>query len=170
MTNVLVPLDGSSYGKVIADFIVNHRWTAGTQIKLLLVIESLAADANFEDSSEQDVLATAQKLLSEIEHKLVASLPATTVTQAIKFGVPQEKILNEASNWPADLIVLGSHRHHDPNQSRIGSVALSVLGESKSTVIIVRVPPEKIKDMSMQSENEILRARYKYCNTLRHNI
>jgi nucleotide-binding universal stress UspA family protein len=165
VTNILVPVDGSSYAKVIMDFLVNHRWTTNTHLRLIHVIEPLADDVYPEVLWEKAVQAAAQKLLAGMCEKIAGSLPAVTVSQVIKWGDPQAEILAEASAWPADLIVLGSHSHHDPHKTHIGSVALSILGNTKSTVIIVRVPPEKIKDLSLQSDKEDLRARYKFCDS-----
>ncbi|MBS1953772.1 MAG: universal stress protein [Cyanobacteria bacterium SZAS-4] len=164
MTNVLVPIDGSSYCKVITDFLVNHRWAKGTQFRLCHVIEPLADDFYTEASWEKNVQVAADKLLHDTSKKITTLLPSVKVTQVMRRGIPDEEILEEAANWPADLIVLGSHSHHDPHKTRLGSVALSVLGKTKSTVIIVRVPPEKIKEMSLQADHENLRARYKYCD------
>lgn len=164
MTNILVPLDGSSYAKVTTDFLVNHRWTGHTNVKLLHAIEPLADDVYTDEANETALHAKAQKLLNEVAKQLTAFLPSVTISQLITRGEPQEVILNEAAMWPADLIVLGSHSHHDPHKTSIGSVALTVLGKTRSTVIIVRVPPGRIRDLSLQSENENLRARYKYCD------
>lgn len=165
MTNILIPVDGSSYGKVVSDFLVNHRWTANTHLRLCHVIEPLADDVYAEASWEKNVHEAAQKLLSALTEKLQSLLPTVTISQVIKVGDAEKEILDEADSWPADLIVLGSHSHHDPHKTRLGSVALSVLGKTNSTVIIVRVPPSKIKELALQADRENLRARYKYCDT-----
>ncbi|HEY9732571.1 MAG TPA: universal stress protein [Drouetiella sp.] len=165
MTNILVPVDGSSYAKVIMDFLVNHRWTANTHLRFIHVIEPLADDVYPEVLWEKAVQAAAEKLLTGMCERVGGSLPSITVSQIIRWGDPQDEILDEAANWPADLIVLGSHSHHDPHKTHIGSVALSILGNTKSTVIIVRVPPEKIKELSLQADRENLRARFKFCDT-----
>ncbi len=165
MTNILVPIDGSSYAKVITDFLVNHRWAASTHFRLCHVIEPLADDVYSEALWEQNALAAAEKLLMEISEQISSLLPSALISHVVKHGDPQEEILDEAAEWPADLIVLGSHSHHDPHKTRLGSVALAVLGKTRSTVIIVRVPPQKIKELALQSDKDDLRARYRYCDT-----
>lgn len=165
MTNILVPVDGSSYAKVISDFLLNHRWATGTHLRLLHVIEPLADDVYPEALWEQNAHAAAERLLAEMTVQLERLMPSTVISHVVKHGDPQAEILEEAASWPADLIVLGSHSHHDPHKTRLGSVALSVLGKTKSTVIIVRVPPEKIKELALHSDKENLRARYRYCDT-----
>lgn len=165
MTNILIPVDGSSYGKVVTDFLVNHRWAPNTHLQLCHVVEPLADDVYAEDSWEKNEHEAAHKVLAGLAEKITALLPNVTVSQVIKRGQAEQEILEEAANWPADLIVLGSHSHHDPHKSRLGSIALSVLGKTHATVIIVRVPPQKIKELALQADRENLRARYKYCDT-----
>ena len=165
MTNILVPVDGSAYAKVMTDFLVNHRWTARTHFRLCHVVEPLADDVYPEALWEQTAHVAAMRLLNDMSKKINALLPSVTVSCVVKRGDPQNEILEEAAQWPADLIVLGSHSHHDPHQTRLGSVALSVLGKTRSTVIIVRVPSEKIKGLSTQSDKENSRARYGYCDS-----
>lgn len=165
MTNILVPVDGSAYAKVITDFLVNHRWTAKTHFRLCHVVEPLADDVYPEALWEQTAHVAAMRLLNEMSKKVLSLLPSVTVSYVVKRGEPEKEILDEAAEWPADLIVLGSHSHHDPHKTRLGSVALSVLGKTRSTVIIVRVPSEKIKELSTKSEQESSRAHYSYCDS-----
>lgn len=165
MTNILIPIDGSAYGKVITDFLVNHRWTANTQLRLCHAVEPLADDLYADGSLEKSVHKSAQKMLESLAEKISLLMPSAQVSQVVRRGEAEQEILNEAENWPADLIVLGSHSHHDPHKSRFGSVALSVLAKTHATAIIVRVPPQKIKELALQAEPERLRARYKFCDT-----
>lgn len=150
MTNVLVPIDGSTYGKVITDFVINHRWAPNTQFKLLHLIEPLADDVYPEAVWERAALNAARKMLEEVSHRISAALPNLKVSQLIRHGDPREEILREAAEWPADLILLGSHSRKNMNKSHLGSVSLSVLSKAKSMVIMVRVPKQKIDALATE--------------------
>ena len=165
MTNILLPVDGSSYGKVISDFMVNHRWTPKANLRLCHVIEPLADDVYPEAAWKAAAQAAAEKMINNTALKLSTLLPKSKISTKIRIGDAREEILREATDWPADLIVMGTHNHHDPHKTHIGSVALDVLGKTKATVILVRVPPQRIRDLALHSDRENLRARHKLCDT-----
>ncbi len=64
-------------------------------------------------------------------------LPAGRVSTAILFGPVHDKILEEAQQWGAELIILGSHR---PGAERflIGSNASAVVRHAQCSVLVVR--------------------------------
>ncbi|CAN5639964.1 universal stress protein [soil metagenome] len=148
MTNVLLPIDGSAYGKVITDFVSNHRWAPNTKLKLLHLIEPLADDVYPEAVWQRAALNAAKKMLGEFGGRISHVLPTVDICQIIRHGDPCEEILREATEWPADLIVLGSHSRHDANKTRLGSVSLSILKKAPSMVIVVRVPVQKIDSLT----------------------
>lgn len=156
MTNVLIPIDGSSYGKVITDFVINHRWAPNTQLRLLHLIEPIADDVYPEAVWERAASTAAKKMLGEVANRVSAALPTLQVSQIIRHGDPREEILREASEWPADLILLGSHSRKNMKKTYMGSVALSVMGKAQAMVIVVRVPQQKIEALASQSANSEL--------------
>ncbi len=151
MTNVLLPIDGSCYGKVLTDFVINHRWAPNTQLKLFHLIEPLADDVYPEAVWERAASNAAKKMLSEIAEKIADALPVLKVSQLICHGDPREEILREAAEWPADLILLGSHSRKDSNKKSLGRVSISVLGKAQSMVIILRVPQKKMEALVTES-------------------
>lgn len=58
----------------------------------------------------------------------------------VKKGGIRETILAQASQWNADLIVLGSHSHNGARRLLLGSVAESVARQAPCSVQIVRTP------------------------------
>jgi nucleotide-binding universal stress UspA family protein len=64
--------------------------------------------------------------------------PRLSVTTKVLEGVPHEVIVQEAADWGADLIVLGSHGYGAVKQALLGSVAAGVAAEASCAVEIVR--------------------------------
>ena len=158
MTNVLIPIDGSSYGKVITDFVINHRWAPHTNLKLLHLIEPLADDVYPEAVWERAAVNAAKKMLNEVAERISSVLPTLNVSQLIRHGDPREEILREAAEWTADLILLGSHGQKNVKKTNLGSVSLSVLSKAQAMVIVVRVPQKKIEALADQTATSDLRA------------
>ena len=53
-------------------------------------------------------------------------------------GSPRAAIVQEATDWGADLIVLGSHGHGPLRQALLGSVATGVAADAACAVEIIR--------------------------------
>lgn len=62
------------------------------------------------------------------------------VTTAVELGNPKSKILDAASEWHADLIVLGSYGRTGLERFLMGSVAEAVARHASCSVEIVRIP------------------------------
>jgi nucleotide-binding universal stress UspA family protein len=67
-----------------------------------------------------------------------AASPAISVTTKILEGVPKDVIVQEASDWNADLIVLGSHGYGRVRRMVLGSVAGAVVAKAPCSVQVVR--------------------------------
>jgi len=55
-------------------------------------------------------------------------------------GNPKEVILEEAKDWNADLIVVGSHGRRGLKRFLLGSVAEAVAMNAHCSVVVVRGP------------------------------
>jgi nucleotide-binding universal stress UspA family protein len=151
VTNVLLAIDGSFYGKIISDFVVNHLWASRTQFKLVNVIDPLADDVYPEASFECAASDAAKALLQEMTTRIHLALPDSDVSQLIRHGDPKEELLKEATEWPANLLVLGSHGCRDLKRVLLGSVSLSVMTSAPCTVILVRVPQKNLEAIAAAS-------------------
>jgi nucleotide-binding universal stress UspA family protein len=73
--------------------------------------------------------------LQELEKQ--PDLRGIKVTSLLVQGYAVEKILKEADQLGADLIVMGSHGHGALRNLLVGSVANGVLGKAKCPVLVV---------------------------------
>jgi len=153
MTNVLLAIDGPVYGKVILDFVANHQWVPGTNFKIIHSIELPSGiDAWPEGRFDGKELKTTKDLLTEMTAKLEKSLPKANVSYSICYGSPKEQILNEATTWPAHMIVMGSHGRPGLQHFLLGSVSLSVMMHAHCSTIIVRVPKEELAKYEIERQ------------------
>jgi nucleotide-binding universal stress UspA family protein len=59
-------------------------------------------------------------------------------TNLVRVGHPVDVILQAATDWPADLIVIGSHGRSGLGRVLLGSVAESVVRQAPCPVLVVR--------------------------------
>jgi nucleotide-binding universal stress UspA family protein len=64
--------------------------------------------------------------------------PTTAVLEFVETGSPAEEIVKAAMNWPADLIVIGSHGRTGARRAFLGSVAEAVMRQAPCPVLVVR--------------------------------
>jgi nucleotide-binding universal stress UspA family protein len=144
---ILVPIDGSQHSEAAVTEVAGRTWPSGTEIRILTVIHSsvpLMPDPAFVLAAthiEQlhDQRAQAGPLLQVATDRVHKSLPEVSVTTKMLEGLPHEVIVKAATDWGADLIVLGSHGRSPRRQGLLGSVAGSVAADAPCAVEIVRL-------------------------------
>jgi nucleotide-binding universal stress UspA family protein len=115
-----------------------------TELRLLCVIDTpilrvlrkVGAGARSLRAAREAEAKQAEELLKRSNARLRANgLKAST---AMEFGEPKVKILEQASKWGADLIVLGSHGRKGLKHFLLGSVSETVARHATCSVEIVR--------------------------------
>ena len=143
---VLLAIEGSPHSDAAVAEVRRRRWPAGTTVEILTVIHSPAplvidpalvfAVLHAEQLEEQRrdamvMLGAAANQIRGVEKRL-------TVTTKVLAGNPKDVIVQEAREWGADLIVLGSHRYGRLRRMVLGSVAGAVVAEAPCSVQVVR--------------------------------
>lgn len=146
---VLLATDGSKFSDYAAQSIADRPWPAETEVCVLSAVELMlpAGYAFLEppniDTSvlrearaqamqrSQDAIRRARDILS------VAGLN-TSESVSVLLEPPRTIILNEAAQWGADLIVLGSHGHRGIDRLLLGSVSEAVAMHAACSVEIIR--------------------------------
>ena len=143
---VILAIDGSPHSHAALVEFARQPWPNGTEVQILTVIHPsfpLVMDPLF-----LGVSAHAQQV-GELRHQAPAlveaasavirdAAPAVTVTTKIVEGVPKDMIVQEARDWGADLIVLGSHGYGRVRGMVLGSVASAVVAKAPCSVQVVR--------------------------------
>ena len=142
-SRILVPVDGSEASFGALNEAVQLAKQQGGELRLLHIVKAPMLDYGFsaDDSSRQDIIAA----LSKIGKSILANANATVREQGLApeclliesvAGSAAAVILAQARQWPADLIVMGSHPRGGPRA--VGSDTAEVLSGSPIPVLMVR--------------------------------
>jgi nucleotide-binding universal stress UspA family protein len=139
---VLLGIDNSKFSETLAQAIVTQLRCEANEILVLHVLQPEMAEAVPEMSAGyapelQDEKKSAHLLVERIAEKFRAAGFKTETS--VEIGDAEVRILEVASAWPADLIVIGSHKHTGIRDLLLGSVSGSVAHHAKCSVEIVRV-------------------------------
>lgn len=143
---ILLAIDGSPCSVAALDEVAHCRLPAGSAVRVVTAIHSRVP--NIPDPAFAIAAAHAEDINlqarrgPEIQEMAVERLrrhrPHLDVTTRIVEGVPKDVILQEASEWHADRIVLGSHGHGAVGRAVLGSTAAAVAANAGCSVLIAR--------------------------------
>ncbi len=136
---ILIAIDGEPIAAHAADVGAEFARLAGAEMAFIHVIDSElvnAADtavqpAVFVESAKED----ARRLIDGFRKRLPQQ---STALEFIQIGSPATEIGNAAKDWPADLIVIGSHGRGGVKRALMGSVAEGVMRQAPCPVLVVR--------------------------------
>lgn len=149
MTNVLLAIDGPVCAEVLEEYVVNYKWTPGMKLKLLHIVEPMQyVDAWPQAQLDVNHYEQDRKLLEETSSRIKKALPDVDVSFEIRHGFTKEEILAEATKWPAETIVMGSHGRHGVQRFLLGSVSMSIVMHASCSVILLRIPKKARTEVS----------------------
>lgn len=147
--NILLPTDGSEFSieaaRACAEQAANHE---DAVVRVISVIETIVPDEPIETSSEyyQAVEEASREAAEEhvaVARRIILDDPRNsdlTVETKTVSGKPGRLIIEECENWPADLVVMGSHGYGFWARTLLGSVSDSVVHHAPCSVLVVRKP------------------------------
>jgi len=142
---ILVPIDGSPPSdQGLDEAIAFARLTGGT-IRLVHVLDELVFVTGFETGAtyantvlpalrrrSDSILAAGRKRVA------AASVPVETTTSECFARRPSDVIVEQAAEWGADLIVIGTHGRRGVNRVMLGSDAEQIVRMAPVPVLLVR--------------------------------
>ena len=146
---VLLATDGSKCSTAAAHSIAERPWPAGTEVRIMSVVEPRVSlfEAAFEpplldaESVEQfraNAMTHAQDAILSAEEILTSAGIKTAESISVLLDGPKHVILDEAQQWGADLIVVGSQGHSSAGRFLLGSVSESIAMHAGCSVEIIR--------------------------------
>ena len=144
---ILLAVDGSPCSDAAVEEVGRRPWPDGSSILVLTTFElpspptaeTWALPINFFEELDLALQKQARNVVERAIEKLKPGLSKTISLDArILPGPPQSVILDEAEEWRADLIVVGSHGYHAWKRFLLGSVSHSVVSHAKCSVEVVR--------------------------------
>lgn len=145
---ILVGIDGSPHSTAAIAEVGRRPWPAGSEVRVLTVDAPMdpnllrGGTPTVFDRMVQRQRDEAYRHLSDAVERLKRASPDLAVTPILRAGKPKEAILDEAEQWGADLIVVGSQGLGAVRRLFLGSVSLAVATNASCSVEIVRSPPD----------------------------
>lgn len=144
---VLVATDGSDFSTAAVRAVAHEPWSKSTEIKIISVPEFTLwlgeypyfqrAQAEELNQSALDAakaaVALGKEILSRAGLTVISDVP-------VDRGSPAKTILEEAKEWGADLIVVGSHGRRGFDRWALGSVSESLAMNAHCAVEVVHTP------------------------------
>lgn len=137
---ILIGIDDSKFSQAAVESVAGRSWTPGTEIKVVSAIEPSFVPGAEGVGQEGNHYEIARKLIDKAIAAFRASKNHFEMSGEIIEGSAKQVILDEAENWKADLIVVGSHGRRGLDRFLLGSVSQAVALHAKCSVEIVRTP------------------------------
>ncbi|MGH9593815.1 MAG: universal stress protein [Bryobacteraceae bacterium] len=146
---ILLATDGSASSEAAARSVAARPWPPGTEIRVLSVVEFYVPtiqalfEPPFVESDQLERLrGEAMKHAQDAVAGAVAILTAANLNVSESVSVlldgPKRVILEDAKEWGADLIVVGSHGRRGIDRFLMGSVSESVALHAECSVEVIR--------------------------------
>lgn len=137
---ILIAVDESAFAARAADVGLELARSLGAEVALIHVVDpSVDAYAPEGGIPASELIALAQ----QDGRRLVAAFSQRASLQPpplefIHIGKSATEIVKAAKDWPADLIVIGSHGRGGVKRLLLGSVAEAVMRHAACPVLVVR--------------------------------
>jgi nucleotide-binding universal stress UspA family protein len=140
---ILLAIDGSAPSQVAIEEVVHRPWPSPSTVRILSVIqpftppatEIVLAAATFEEIQRRQA-EDAEQLTRQAAKRITAQ--ELSVETAVREGDPRTTIVDDAHEWQADLIVVGSHGRTGLTRLVMGSVAQAVVAHAPCSVEVVK--------------------------------
>jgi nucleotide-binding universal stress UspA family protein len=140
---ILVPVDGSETSNQAVAAALRLARESGGRVRFVHFIDELAYLTGYEYSGELiDVMQKyAQKTLDDaVAMARDAGVPADSKLLDVPAGRLGELVAQEARDWEADLVAVGTHGRRGVGRVLLGSGAEQVLRLAPVPVLAVRAP------------------------------
>jgi nucleotide-binding universal stress UspA family protein len=148
---ILLAVDGSACSNAAVAEVARRPWPDGSSIKVITAFEvptppapeGWALPLNYFEEMHAALRKQAQTIVDDALQTLKAAVNKGISLDAVLLpGPPRTVILDEAEDWSADLIVVGSHGYRAWERFLLGSVSQSVVSHAKCSVEVVRCKPD----------------------------
>lgn len=140
---VLISTDGSSCSEAVLSAVMKRPWPEGSEFRVLTVIEHPAI--SYVTSGDimlnyEAMISAARESFQNIVDQAVDRLREAGLLASgiVREGAVADEIIDEAKEWAADLILVGTHGRRGVSRFLLGSVAQKVAAHASCSVEIVR--------------------------------
>ena len=139
---ILVPMDGSEASTCALKEAIKLAKQQGSKLRILHIVKEPILDYGYESGLRKaDVVAAlcqnGKNILNtaEVAARQQGLAPECVMFESVS-GPAADVILDQAKQWPASLIVMGTHARH--GFLRVGSDTAQVLADTPVPVVFVR--------------------------------
>lgn len=145
--NVLIALDESEHSKHLIDHVLSLPWEENTRFACIHVEESLGPGLFLDDDtlavdhivdSFNEVVRKHQMWVNSVADAINAKYQQKVAHGQVLLGDPIERILEYSVEWPADLIMVGSHGKQDFEKLILGSVSEEVAKSARCSIEVTK--------------------------------
>jgi nucleotide-binding universal stress UspA family protein len=140
---ILLATDGSDYSMAAVRSVASRPWPDGTEVKVVSSVRLILLTADPWYSGGEPLVRLleeqqkyALQYVKDAEKLIRAS--GLKVTGAVMTDGAKRSIVDEAEDWGADLIVLGSHGRRGFKRVLLGSVSEAVMMHAPCSVDVIR--------------------------------
>lgn len=146
---ILIATDGSEFSDAAVETVCQMAIKAeNTSVKIISAFEypmmiaaaPYAMPVQFDTNFEKELRKQTEQSVAQAERQIRECLPdlKDNLTTQILRGSPEQAIVEEAENWGADLIVVGSHGYGFWERMFLGSVSNAIVQHAPCSVLVVR--------------------------------
>ena len=138
---ILIGVDYSMFSGDVLQAVISQFQPANSEVLVLHVVQPIAFEAppqmgpGYAPELEEEI-KPARELVARVAKELSAA--GFKVEAVVRVGDVRETIIDFASEWRAELIVLGSHGQRGLKRFLLGSVAEFVARHATCSVQVVR--------------------------------
>lgn len=134
---ILLGIDGSQASEVVLQGLIAMGHAQDTEVRIMYVVEIWDVHApEWLSAARREMWAKAREAIARTSKRLENA--GFQVTTAIKEGDPRSELIDAASEWHADLLMVGSHGRSGLDRLLMGSVSEAVARHAPCSVQIVR--------------------------------
>lgn len=139
---IVIGVDGSEPSRLACDLVASRSWPTGTRACLVSVAELPIPWIGGAIGSRYDKLAPRGRELSELLVELADCLRRSGISCEIilEVGLAADTLLATASEWFADLVVVGSRGRGATASAVLGSVSAHLVDHAPCPVLVARGP------------------------------
>jgi nucleotide-binding universal stress UspA family protein len=142
---IVLATDGSEFSLAAARSIAERPWPGESEFRIVSVVERImpaadpwyaagsVAERRHEASAKscEEAVAAAEAILAKTGFK---------TETAVLDGNPKKRIVEDAGEWGAHLIVVGSHGRRGLTRYLLGSVSEAVAMRAQCSIEVIREP------------------------------
>ncbi|RTL38134.1 MAG: universal stress protein [Candidatus Melainabacteria bacterium] len=144
---VLIGVDSLAFNKVTASFINSHNWKPRTTFRVVHVIEPALVhetDVSFlpllNELVESEKKASHELVQDLAQQIKVSHLDSPQIITEVIEGHAGDRLIQIAQEWPADLLLVGSHGRKGLTRFAMGSVSSAIVSIAPCSVIVLKLP------------------------------